>query len=92
MQGIVQPVSARVAGEGTAGSVAPMRSGRQANYQQARVTITEARDRTAPILLVGEFPLPLLPDPVTVVAQPGAELAGGDSKAELIEIGKQRMP
>jgi hypothetical protein len=89
MKCVVQPVSARVTGERTAGSVAPVRAGRQANDQQARLLIAEPRDRMAPILLICEFPLPGLPDPMAVVAQPGAELAGSDSTVEFVEIGEQ---
>jgi hypothetical protein len=83
---VVQPVSTRVTSERAAGSVAPVRAGRQANDQQARLLITEPGNRTAPILLICEFPLPGLPDPMAVVAQPEAELAGDDSTVELVQI------
>ena len=49
-----QPVARAVAGEHAPGAVAAVRRGRQAEDEHARRRVAEARDRAAPVLLVGE--------------------------------------
>jgi len=54
MQRAEEPVAARIAGEHAAGAIGAMRRGSQTDDPQARVWITEARNRPAPVGPVAE--------------------------------------
>ena len=79
MEGTVEPVAARIAGEGAAGAIASVSPGCQTYQQEPGIGIAEPRHRTAPVLLVGEGSLPFEGYIPAVGAKSRAELAGGDS-------------
>jgi len=92
MQRLVEPHPAGVAGKRTAGSIAPVGAGCQADDQQMRARITETGDGAAPVLLAREFPLPRLGYVTAVIAQAGTELACGDSVRQGLQSDGARVP
>src|SRR5262245_63634752 len=87
VQRLVQPVTAAVAGEDTAGAVAAVRGRRQADDQEPRPRVAEARHRPAPVFPVAvAFDL-LACHLLTVSHEPGAEGATGDLVLKLDKRG-----
>src|SRR5439155_27374392 len=78
VQRLIQPVTTAVAGEDTAGAVPAVRGRRQADDEEPRPRVAEARHRPAPV-----FPVAVAFDLLAchlfaVSHEPGAESAAGD--------------
>ncbi len=88
----VKPVTALIAGEHAASTVAAVRRGRKSNEQETSVRITEARVWFPPILLVCEplhlFMRNLLPPTDKARAEPTRD----DLRLEGLELGHARLP
>lgn len=82
---VVQPITTRVSGKHSPGSISAMRRGRQTHDEQARVRISKTRDRPAPILLPGEFPLAPPRHTGAILPESGTELAVSDLLSQLGE-------
>jgi len=82
---IEEPVAAAVAGEHPARPVTAVRGGRQADQQQARTRIAEARQRARPVLLAGVARRRLHGDGFTMGDQPGTATAADDAGVEMVE-------
>jgi hypothetical protein len=82
MQRSVEEVAASIACEDSAGPVPAVGGGGQADHQQARGRIAEARDRPPPVLDVTVAPDLLASHPLSMTYQPRASPAGDDPAAE----------
>ena len=85
-----QEVAGAVAGEDAAGAVAAVGRGGEADDEQPRARIAEARHRPAPVLLVAEA-LDLLRATRGTTAQPRAALAGDDVRGHAGEWSRPRL-
>ena len=85
MQDRVHEVSGAVAGEGTAGAVRSVGSGRKAENEDAGARISEAGNGAGPVGLVEIGAAFGLTDAMTVFAETRAEVAGDDRFANLLE-------
>jgi len=81
----VHEIAGAVAGEGASGAVGSVGSGGEAEDEDAGAGIAEAGDGTGPVSLVYVGAAARLADGGAVGAEPGAELAGDDAFANLIE-------
>jgi len=73
-----------VAGEHAAGPVRAVRRGRESNNDEARARITEAGNRPRSVRDVPERAPLLASDPLAVLAQARAALAGDDRLANIL--------
>ncbi len=85
----VHEVAGAVAGEGAAGAVGAVRSGGEADDEDAGAGVAEAGDGTCPVGLVLVGAAPGDADSGTVLAEAGAELAGADPGMDLGEDGER---
>src|SRR5882672_1683729 len=85
VQGLVQPVAARVSGEHTAGAVSAVRGGGETDHQKTRASIAESRDRFAPVLPLQELALLVARDLPAIRAQPRATLARHDRAPDFLQ-------
>ena len=76
-----------VAGEDAAGAVGAVRGRRQADDQQPRARIAEARHRPRPVDVVAKRATLFATDPLAVLTQPRAAFAGDDLFAHNCSIG-----
>ena len=83
---------AAVAGEHAPGAVRAVGGGGQADDQDARATVTGARDRAAPVLVVAVGAAALAGDLGAVVDQAGAEAARGHVALDLPQAGHVTRP
>jgi hypothetical protein len=74
-----EPVARAVAGKDPAGAVAAVRRRREAEDQDARRGVAEARHGPAPVLLVSERGALLACNPLAPLDQPRAAPAGRDT-------------
>ena len=78
MQGVVQPITAGVAGKHPAGPVSAVSRGCQPDDEQPRARVAEPRDWTAPVFLSGKLPFPQLGYLSAVRPESRTEFAGGN--------------
>ena len=78
VQGAHQEIAGAVAGEDPTGAIRPVRGGCEADHEQARRRIAEARHRAPPVHLFAVCRLLLNRDAFAIPAQARAALAGND--------------
>src|SRR5207237_790926 len=85
-----EEVAAAVAGEDAAGAVRAVGGRGEAEDEDARRRVAEARDRAAPVLLVGERLAPYTRDLLAPLDQPGAAAAVRVLRGDDLELGHRR--
>jgi hypothetical protein len=90
MENGIEEITGAIPGEDSAGTIAAMRTGCQAERQDASFGITEPRDRTSPIRLVDIGAAFAFADPLAVFAKSWTALTCGDSFMKRCECGQSR--
>jgi hypothetical protein len=85
----IHEVAGAVAGEGPAGAVGSMSTGREAENQDAGLGVSEARDGPGPVGMVDIGAAASFADASAVFAESWAELATGDGLADAHQIGRE---
>ena len=85
----VHEVPGAVAGEGATGAVGSVRTGSEAEDEDARARVAETGNRTRPVIMVLVGAAAGLADAGAVLAQAGTEFAGDDRVADAVLSGSR---
>ena len=77
-----KPVARRVAGENATGAIAAVRGGREAENEQPRIFVAEARNRSAPINPVAKLAFFFARDALAIFDESRAKCAANDARVD----------